>query len=330
VSVDDLDDLHQRQSSVIARWQAVERRLTDNDIRRLCRRRDWVRLHPGVYVTHTGEPTWTQRAWGAVLFAWPAALCAESALEVVQGGQRGEGLIHVAVGRNRSLTAPRGVRLHRMAHLTERVMWNVGPPRVRYEDAVLDVAGGAATDAAAVAALAGAVQSRRTTAERILSALDARLRSRRGTWMRQVLRDIAAGACSVLEHGYLVHVERAHGLPRADRQGKEAATLGIVYRDATYDDLVVELDGRLFHDNARQRDRDLDRDLDAIVRGRVTVRLGYGQVFDRPCATAARVAALLTQRGWTGHPQPCGPDCALRVVWQALGDSQPTRKDAAG
>jgi hypothetical protein len=328
--VDGLDELIGRQSGVLARRQALEYGLGDNDIRRRCRRREWVRLHPGVYVTHTGEPTWTQLAWAAVLFAWPAALCAESALEAVRGGQRPGAPIHVAVGRNRGIAAPSGVRLHRMEHLTERVMWNVGPPRVRFADAVLDVAGVAPTDVAAVAVLADAVQSRRTTATRLLTALDARPRSRRGAWLRQVLSDIAAGACSVLEHGYLIRVERAHGLPRAGRQERESATLGIVYRDATYDELVVELDGRLFHDNARQRDRDLDRDLDAIVGGRVTVRLGYGQVFDRSCATAARVAALLTQRGWTGQARPCGPDCALRVVWQSLGDSQPTRKDAAG
>ena len=125
-------------------------------------------------------------------------------------------------------------------------------------------------------------------------------------------------------------MSRAHGHPRADRQEKDSGTLGILYRDATYDDLVVELDGRLFHDNARQRDRDLDGDLDAIVAGRVTVRLGYGQIFDRPCATTARVAALLTQRGWTGRPMSCGPGCTLRVAPQSPVDSQPTRKEIAG
>ena len=32
------------------------------------------------------------------------------------------------------------VRIHRMTHLEERTMWNLGPPRLRYEDAALDVA----------------------------------------------------------------------------------------------------------------------------------------------------------------------------------------------
>ena len=75
--------------------------------------------------------------------------------------------------------------------------------------------------------------------------------------------------------------------------------------------LLVELDGRLFHDSAGQRDLDLDRDLDAVVDGRSTVRLGWGQVFERPCYTAARISALLLRSGWTGRPQRCGPGCGL-------------------
>ena len=42
-------------------------------------------VHPGVYVNHTGELTWLQRAWAAVLFAWPAALSHDSALRAADG-----------------------------------------------------------------------------------------------------------------------------------------------------------------------------------------------------------------------------------------------------
>src|ERR1700712_431846 len=68
------------QAGVISRAQALASGLSENDVRRLLRRRSWVCVHPGVYVNHTGELTWLQRAWAAVLFAWPAALCDESAL----------------------------------------------------------------------------------------------------------------------------------------------------------------------------------------------------------------------------------------------------------
>jgi len=69
------------------------------------------------------------------------------------------------------------------------------------------------------------------------------------------------------------------------------------------------LAGRSWHDGPGARDRDLERDLDAVAgAGRTTVRLGPGQVFDRPCLTAAKVAAVLTAHGWTGTLERC-PHC---------------------
>jgi len=54
--------------------------LDDCFIRCRVRQREWAPLHRGVYVDHTGTPTWRQRAWGAVLHCWPAGLADESAL----------------------------------------------------------------------------------------------------------------------------------------------------------------------------------------------------------------------------------------------------------
>ena len=68
---------------------------------------------------------------------------------------------------------------------------------------------------------------------------------------------------------------------------------------------VVELDGRLHHDSARARDRDMERDLDAAIDGLDTLRLGYGQVFERCCSTAAKLGRLLRMRGWPGSPTRC-------------------------
>jgi hypothetical protein len=97
-----------------------------------------------------------------------------------------------------------------------------------------------------------------------------------------------------------------------------ATSVGRVYRDHEYDvGQVVELDGRLFHDSARQRDRDLERDLDTALDGKDTRRLGWGQVFDRPCSTAGKVATLLVRRGWTGTPQPCGPECQVLGTFES-------------
>lgn len=186
-------------------------------------------------------------------------------------------------------------------------------PRTRYDDAVIDVASGRTDELATIETLAEACRARRTTPERLLVALRGRQRISRRGFLESVLGDVAAGACSVLEQAYVERVERPHGLPPGARQVAAESTLGRVLRDVEYDafGLVVELDGRLHHGSARQRDRDLDRDLDAAVDGRRTVRLGWGQVLDRSCLTAQRVAVLLTRRGWTDRPLSCGDDCPL-------------------
>ncbi len=308
----DLRALIDQQYGVVSRRQALAAGLQPHDVRRLVRRREWAMVHPGVYVDHTGPLTWLQRAWAAVLATEPSALSHGSALRAVDGpGRRGpdDAPIHVAVDRSRTVEPPPGVVRHYLGSLDARVLWNASPPRVRVEHAVLDVAAGAADDFAVVAEIAEAVQSRRTTAGRLAEALAARERIARRGFLAGVIADVAEGTCSVLEHGYLERVERAHGLPRAERQ-VVASSRGLVLRDVDYRryGVLVELDGRLFHDTARARDRDLDRDLDAAVDRRLTVRIGWGQVFGRPCETAPRIGVLLQQRGWTGSPTTC-PAC---------------------
>jgi len=51
-------------------------------------------------------------------------------------------------------------------------MWNVGPPRLRVEEAALDVASACRTELDTAALLADVVQLRRTTAPRLIAALD--------------------------------------------------------------------------------------------------------------------------------------------------------------
>jgi hypothetical protein len=323
--MDEVSRLLTLQDGVVSRRQALTAGLAPHDIRRLLRRREWAPVHPGVFVDHTGPLTWRQRAWAAVLFAWPAALCGASALRADDGPGRRDrvdehGPIHVAVDRDRSVRPPAEVVVHRLADLDGKARWNLSPPRLRVEEALLDVAAAARDEFRAIAVLADAVQARRTTAPRIRSALDGRTRIARRRFLADVLTDIAEGACSTLEQGYLTRVERAHGLPPALRQALVRNPSGTVLRDVDYEEfgLLVELDGRLFHDSAAARHRDLGRDLDSAVAGGTTVRLGWGQVFDTACHSAARIGRLLNQRGWTGHLRRC-PRCPI----EDSGDLEP-------
>ena len=309
--------LLESQDGVVSRAQLIEADFADHDLERLLRRRELFMALPGVYVDHNGPRTWQQRAWIAVLACWPAALAGGSAIRAASGpGQRGfdeDGAIEVAVDVARTVKDKQGVRVCRMAGLQARARWNASPPRLRYEEATLDIVAGLTDEWMIIERFAVAVRSRCTTAERLIEAMTARLRFPRRAWLREVLADIAAGTASVLERGYLERIERAHGLPTAERQHPDQVGGGRIYRDvhdAAYA-LDVELDGRLFHDTTEQRDRDLDRDLETATEGRRTVRLGWGQVFDRPCRTTAAIGRPLRLGGWEGAPTPCSPACPI-------------------
>lgn len=308
-----LHQLRQRQDGVVSRQQLLELGAVDHDLARWRRRRLLRQVHHGVYVDHTGPLTFRQRAWAAVLAVAPAALCGPSALRLAYGAGRrdvdDDGPIHVAVDHARRVAAPEGVVVHRVRGLESRVRRAASPPVVRVEEAVLDLAEAARDDHAAIAVLADAVQARLTRVPRLREALQARARVRRRAFLSAVLADVGAGVCSTLEHAYLHRVERAHGLPRSDRQRPtEVGRPG--FRDVTYRSLRlhVELDGRLGHTRHEDRDHDLDRDVAAAVQDHVTLRLGWGQAVGRPCHTSRALAEIMRARGWEGRRHPC-PDC---------------------
>jgi hypothetical protein len=302
------------QDGVISRRQVLAHGGDDNDIERLLRGRVWARVHPGVYVEHTGPLTLSQREWAAVLFAAPAALSGWSALSrhgVRTGSDRAglRGTVEVAVDHGRVIVPPPGVRVVRMRRFRDRVQPHLSPPRIRLEHAVLDAAA-STDDLGAVAVIADACGSRRTTPARLLHALDERARMRRRGLLREILVDVAAGTQSVLEWMYLTRVERPHGLPVARRQRAVRAGRASAYRDVEYLEAgtIVELDGRLGHELAADRWADLARDVEAAADGEITVRLGWRQVLD-PCRTAGAVAQILVARGWTSTLRPCSEQC---------------------
>lgn len=317
--MDALTDLLDRQDGVVARRQVLACGLPPAYVARRLRRRDWVPVHPGVYVTHTGPLTWRQRAWAAVLACRRSALDGWSAIRAHEGPGRRRGdekeRIEVVVPRGHLPAPLDGVRVRESRTFEASAQLHLHPPRVRYDDAIILLADRATDDLERIAILADACGGRRTTSARLLTRIDELARLRHRAILVAVLGDIAEGTCSVLEHAYLTKVERAHGLPHGLRQ--VAATDGSGrrrYRDVVYSGRsprwrqIVELDGRLGHDTAADRDRDLERDLDAALERAGTVRLGYGQVLGRPCSTAAKVGLLLQQQGWPGQATTC-PDC---------------------
>ena len=324
-----LAELLTNQDGVIARTQFVRGVGEPFDLQRLIRRRELVRLLPGVFLSHTGEPSWQQRAVAGVMFAGHlddelrlvgAALGGHSALRsaVGPGWRRGGGdaaPITVCIDDRRSHQPAGGYRFVRRARLLRSADWLVTPPRLRPAEATLDVVARLRDPAEIVGILADACQSRRTTAAELTTALANRSKVGQRRRLEAIMADLREGTASVLEHEFMNGVVRAHGLPMPVRQSVRIIPLsaGIrrEYRDHEWLDLglVVELDGRAFHDNATQRDRDLDRDLDDAVSGRRVIRLGWGQATTRACATARKLALILSAQGWLGEQHVC-PRCA--------------------
>lgn len=311
-------ELLEQQDGVLSRRQVLACGGDDNDIERLIRRRIWARIHDGVYVHHTGSPSWTQRAWAAVLYCWPAVLTGSSALRafgVRTGRQDDDAPIQVAVDARRFVTPCEGVVVTRLRDFADVALTHLCPPRVRLEHALLTVASGAADDGSAVGVLADSCQSRRTTAPRLLEALRGRRRLPRRGLLLEILEDVATGAFSVLERLYLRDVERRHGLPPGTRQRRIRRGSRSAYRDVEYREFrtVVELDGRLWHEASADHWADLDRDIESAEQGDLTIRAGMKQVLD-PCRLATAVARILTARGWPGRPHPCRPGCPVEKV----------------
>jgi very-short-patch-repair endonuclease len=305
---DQLLALATEQGGVVGAEQLVALDFSLRSAERLVHQRSWVRLATGVYqVGGLGDPSWAGLAWaGLLLGGHRARLGFEAAGHLWKIVDEPPVDITVLVPHGRPI-ADRGRWVFRQERSANRSPRSPGsPPRTTIEDTVVDLCSRA--DARALPGLlTKAVQGRRTTAQRILARVDDRARVRHRELLREMLTDVAQGAESPLELRYLTEIERPHGLPRAKRQVRSRN--GKEIRDLLYEEwaTIVELDGRV---HIAGRFRDMERDNAALLGGDVTLRYGWPDVTERPCAVAWEVAALLIRRGWTGVPTRCRL-CAL-------------------
>lgn len=304
------------QSGVVSRRQVLELHGRHADIRRRVRRREWAVVHPGVYVEHTGPLTLEQREWAAVLYYWPAAAHRDTALRLFglrrdRFRRAADAPVHVAIDDSRTLMELPGVKVERVRDVRRWLDGYRYPPRVKVEFALLKVASDRDLEGA-VAVLADACAQGKTDPARLVAMLQELTRLPQRAALLEILADVASGAHSVLERRFLRDVERAHGLPRGERQVSEQSGERRVRRDVKYaaQRTLVELDGQFGHRDAEDHWADLDRDLAAAVAATITVRLGWAQVL-LPCRVAAALATILHARGWSGRPVPCRPGCPV-------------------
>jgi hypothetical protein len=299
----DLLSLAAAQSGVVSAGQAEVLGIGRHSRQRLLNTGRWFRVEADVYAVQPLPLAWRGQAWTGILLGGPAARL----------GGLSAGFLHGLVS-DPPVTVE--VLVPSTSRARDRAQWSFTreqpgfrdarspgePPRLTLEDTVLDLCDQADPEQL-VNWVTQAVQTRRTTAVRLRRALAARSRHGRRALLAELLGDVASGVDSPLELRYLRDVERAHGLPEADRQhlSRHRHRRDVVYLDYG---LVVELDGRLGHDGMG-RFRDMNRDNVALVNGQATLRYGFSDVAGRSCLVARQVAGVLSARGWTGPFMRC-------------------------
>jgi hypothetical protein len=314
----------QGQNGVVSRQQALDAGFREDAIERRLRSGKWQRLHRGVYATFTGTLSREAKLWASVLCAGPGAtLSHQTAAELHGLLDKPAAKIHISVPAERrpARQAIRGVVIHRGRGLVAEWQppWQL--PRTSVEDTVLDLIGAARSLDDAYGWISAAVGRRLTTPEMLGKALSARSRIRWRDWVTAALQDAAEGVHSPLEHRYVRGVERAHGLPAAQRQAKRRHGSGLRYLDNLYEKygVCVELDGAAAHP-AEGRWRDTRRDNENSVQGARTLRFGWPDVTAHRCRTAAEVGTILRRRGWTGTVRRCGPACTVAGPTRRAGE----------
>jgi hypothetical protein len=305
--------LMSRQCEVIANWQAEAAGISCRDMQDLVRNGRWQRLNFGVYAGFTGQPPREAALWAAVLRAGPRSILShETAAELDGLAVRRGKQIHVTVPEPQHRQPIAGLAIHRTRQVLAIRRQGRLPPRTMPEETVLDLADAATSFDDVIALVAKACQRRLTTPFLLSETMQGRARLRWRAEISEALGDVAAGAHSPLEYRYVRDVERAHGLPPADRQARADHDGHDIFRDALYRRyrVAVELDGRANHPD-EQRWRDQRRDNAAAAEGVITLRYGWADVTEAACETAREVGTALAGRGWRGPLRRCGPGCRV-------------------
>jgi len=304
---------------VVACWQAARLGVSAEAFKNRLRRGDWQRLHHGVYATFTGKPDREAQLWAALLRAGPDAVLSHFTAAERHGLlPRPSATIHVTVASGHNPMRARkisGLVIHRSDTTLSSRHPVMTPPCTRVEDTVLDLIKIARTPDEAYDWVCKALGHRRTTAERLRTALHARERFPMRAEIETALDDAGEGMLSWLERRYVRGVERPHGLPKPIRQARIRHGGGNRYLDNLYETyrLCVELDGAVAHP-AEKRWADNRRDRTTLaVAQTATMRVGFLDLVDRAhqCQTAAEVAKVLSDRG-PAVGRSCGAaDCPL-------------------
>ena len=288
---DDLDRLIRAQSGAISRQQALAHGLTPQVLRRL--QLDWITLAPGIY--STGDVQWQTFAFVALLRGGQgSALGGAAACHLHKLIMRAPDQLHVWAPTARvSMEFPpfradfsRGERRSRG-----------GLSRLAVDEAILDHARHASEDDL-VEAITRAFARRVTTPHRLLGEMGRHKQVHQRKLITKLCSQRNVGIESVLEWRFTEDVLRAHGLPEPERQVRT----GRDRLDNLYGcGLIVELDGRGFH-NA---EFDAERDNRHALQGLLTFRYVWRPIIHEPCRVAEELAVAMRAGGMDATKKAC-------------------------
>jgi len=296
--------LAREQTGVISRAQAAGFGLTAAVIARLLAQGSWGSLERGIFLVPDIEPSWLGQVWAATLLGGFGARAAGRSAARLDGLlDEDPSPIEILIPFDRRCGDRSWVVFRRERDRVRSASTGAQPSRTRIADTVIDLCAGA-SESSCVDLVTKAVQRRLVRVEDLLAAVGCRKIVTHRTLLTALLADVAGGVHSTLEFRYLVDVERAHGLPTAQRQQIRPGRNGFL--DVLYAEyaLVVELDGRIGH-VGEGKFRDRARDNAHTKVGLRSLRFGWHEVAGNPCGIATDVAELLIGLGWNGLPSTC-------------------------
>lgn len=260
----------------------------------------WTRLGPQTVRVGARQPT--EAFWRAILEVGPrAVLDGVSALQAA--GLQGvvDHKIHVAVPKSATPRRCAGVKVHETRrYRAEDVLRHSGVPRTRPATAAVHAALWAVSDAQAALFLIAPVQQGIVTVEQLSVELARVRRDPRLSLLHAVLGHIASGVQSTGEQRFAELCDRRR-LPRPTRQAVQITPSGRTYVDADFDPygVSVEIDG-VQHLDARAATPDALKQNEAMLRGRIVLRIPVWALETDPDPFLDQLDAALRRGGWPG------------------------------
>lgn len=287
-----IDDQH----GVVARRQALSYGMSRSAWEHRTRRDGpWRRLLPGVYVTHNGPPTLTQRITAALLYAGPdALLTGTTALQQHRVAGRYEyGHIDVLVPHGRQRSSVGYVRILRSRRMPARAGEAI--PCAPVERAVGDACRRLSDLDDVRAIVAAAVQQRKCTVRQLVCEVaDGPMRG--SAFLREVVGEAIAGIRSAAEaqgRSVLLRAGVPAGQWNVDLYSDAGEWLGCP--DGWWDDagVALEIDSREWHLDPTGWERTMERHSRMTKRGILVVHVTPGLITRRPDEFVSRVREAL-------------------------------------